>query len=216
MLAALILFTLTPIIIWTEPGLFRMFFHRNLLYGITGISCAYLAVFGIILFRIRLIKHCLLRILLLLNIFKIVSRRRYRSFFLKISRELDLFSDGFKRYFRGDPGWAALSVVFTVLFLLLLFSFSVVLVRTLGYKVPVVTVLAVQVVVTFFMYFAPTPGASGVAEGGYGLLFAHLVQRQDVTLLTLSWRFLTIYIGVVIGIVVIFREFFISKKAVRQ
>ena len=216
MLAALILFTLTPIIIWTEPSLFRMFFHRNLLYGITGISCVYLAVFGIILFRIRLIKHCLFRILFLLNIFKIVSRRRYRSFFLKISHELDLFADGFKRYFRGDPCWTALSIVSTALFLLLLFSFSVVLVRTLGYKVSVVMILAVQVVVTFFMYFAPTPGAAGVAEGGYGLLFAHIVQRQDVTLLTLSWRFLTIYIGVVIGIIVIFREFVLSKKAVRQ
>jgi len=34
MLAALILFMLTPIIIWTEPNQFRMFFHRNLLYGI--------------------------------------------------------------------------------------------------------------------------------------------------------------------------------------
>jgi hypothetical protein len=58
----------------------------------------------------------------------------------------------------------------------------------------VLTVLAFQVVVTFFMYFAPTPGATGVAEGGYGLLFAQLVQRQDIALLTLTWRFLTILI----------------------
>jgi len=43
------------------------------------------------------------------------------------------------------------------------------------------TVLAFQVVVTFFMYFAPTPGAAGVAEGGYGLLFAQLVRKQDIT-----------------------------------
>ena len=75
------------------------------------------------------------------------------------------------------------------------------------------TVLAFQVVVTFFMYFAPTPGAAGVAEGGYGLLFAQLVQKQDITLLTLSWRFLTIYVGVLIGIVIIYREIFNHKKA---
>ncbi len=215
-LAALILFTLTPIIIWAEPNLFRMFLHRKLLYGITGFSCIYLAVFWIILFRIRVIKRWLFRVLLLLNILKIVSRRRFRSLFLKISHELDLFSGGFKRYFRGSPGWAALSVVCTALFLLLLFSFSVVLIRALGYQVPLLTVLAFQVVVTFFMYFAPTPGAAGVAEGGYGLLFAQLVQKQDITLLTLSWRFLTIYIGVLIGIVIIYTETFNRKKAVRQ
>jgi hypothetical protein len=34
--------------------------------------------------------------------------------------------------------------------------------------------------------------------------------------LTLSWRFLTIYIGLVIGVVVIFREIFIRKKAGRK
>lgn len=215
-LAALILFTLTPIIIWTRPDIFRIFFHRSLLYGITGISAVYLAVFWTILFRIRVIKYCLLRGLYLLNALRIVTRARSRPLFLKVSHELDLFSDGFKRYFSLGPGWAALSVVFTFLFLLLLFSFSVVLIRALGYQVPVLSVLAFQVVVTFFMYFAPTPGAAGIAEGGYGLLFSHLVQKQDITLLTLSWRFLTIYVGVAIGILVVYREIFKQKKAVRQ
>jgi len=216
MLAALILFTLTPVIMWVDPGPFRMFFHRSLLYAVTGVSCVYLAVFWIVLFRIRMIKRWMFRGLHLLNMLKLMSRSRFRIFYLKASHELDLFSGGFKRYFKRGLGWAMLSVLFTALFLLLLFSFSVVLVRALGYHAPVLTVLAFQVVVTFFMYFAPTPGAAGVAEGGYGLLFAQLVQRQSITLLTLSWRFLTIYIGMVIGMIVIFREFFSRKKAVRQ
>jgi len=212
-LAALILFTLTPVIIWTEPNQFRMFFHRNLLYGLTGVSCAYLAVFWMILCRIRIIKRWMFRGLYLLKAMNIVSRPRFRSWFLNFSRELDLFSDAFKHYFRNSPGWAALSIFFTALFLFLFFSFSIVLVRALGYQVPVLTVLAFQVVVTFFMYFAPTPGATGVAEGGYGLLFAQLVQRQDIALLTLAWRFLTIYVGVAIGIVVVYREVFQRDKA---
>ncbi len=216
MLAALILFTLTPVIMWVDPGPFRMFFHRSLLYAVTGVSCVYLAVFWIVLFRIRMIKRWMFRGLHLLNMLKLMSRSRFRIFYLKASHELDLFSGGFKRYFKRGLGWAMLSVLFTALFLLLLFSFSVVLVRALGYHAPVLTVLAFQVVVTFFMYFAPTPGAAGVAEGGYGLLFAQLVQRQSITLLTLSWRFLTIYIGMMIGMIVIFREFFSRKKAVRQ
>jgi len=48
---------------------------------------------------------------------------------------------------------------------------------------------------------------------GYGLLFAQLVQKQDITLLTLSWQFLTIYVGVVIGIVVMYSEMFQRDKA---
>ncbi len=211
-LAALVLFTLTPIIVWTEPSLFRTFYQHNLLYGIAGFSGLYLVGFFIILFRIRLIKRWLFQAFSLLNTLKVVSKRRFRTIFLNVSHELDVFLDGFRRYFTGSPGWAALSIIFTILFLLMLFSFSAVLIRTLGYQVPVLTVLAFQAVVTFFMYFAPTPGATGVAEGGYGLLFAQLVQKHDLTLLTLSWRFLTIYVGVLIGIVVIYREMFTRKK----
>lgn len=213
-LAALILFTLAPILIWTEPNQFHMFSQRHFLYGITGVSCAYLAVFWIVLFRIRIVKRWMFRALHLLGAMKLVSQSRFRTWFLKISRELDLFADGFKGYFRNSPGWAFLSVVCTALFLLLLFSFSIVLVRVLGYRAPVLTVLAFQIVVTFFMYFAPTPGATGIAEGGYGLLFSQLVQKQDITLLTLTWRFLTIYVGVVVGMVVVYREMFKRKKAV--
>ena len=48
------------------------------------------------------------------------------------------------------------------------------------------------------------------------MLFRSLVQKQDITLLTLSWRFLTIYVGVLIGIVIIYREIFNCGKAARQ
>ena len=214
MLAALILFIFTPIIIWTEPTKFHIFFNRNLFYAITGVSCVYLAVFLIILFRIRILKRLLFKGLHLLCALKLISRSRFRSFFLKASHELALLSGGFKRYFMGNPTWMILSVVSTCLFLLLLFSFSILLIKALGYQVPISTILAFQVVVTFFMYFAPTPGASGVAEGGYGLLFSQFVQKQDITLLILSWRLLTIYIGVVIGIIVTYREIFNRKKVI--
>jgi hypothetical protein len=43
-------------------------------------------------------------------------------------------------------------------------------------------------------------------------LFSQLVQKQDIAPLTLAWRFLTIYVGVVIGIVVMYREMFTRKK----
>ncbi|WP_319476918.1 lysylphosphatidylglycerol synthase transmembrane domain-containing protein [Marispirochaeta aestuarii] len=212
LLAALVLFILTPIIIWFEPQEFSMFFHPNILYAITVISCLYLAFFWVVLFRIRLIKFLIFHVLYGLHTVKILSRKRFRSVFVKISRELRSFSGGFIRFFQGSPGWAALSVLFTALFLLLLFSFSIVLIRILGYSIPALTILAFQVVVTFFMYFAPTPGAAGIAEGGYGLLFAQLVRQNDITMLTLLWRFLTIYIGVFIGILIIYLELYRGEK----
>ena len=212
MLAALILFTLTPIIIWTRPELFHVFLHKNLLYAITGFSCMYLIVFRVIIFRIRTVKVWLIRGLYVLQRLKIISRNRFRSSYLRLSDELDLFAEGFKLYLKGNRIWVVLSIVFTALFLLLLFSFSIILIKAFGYRIPLLTILIFQVVVTFFMYFAPTPGAAGIAEVGYGLLFAQLVQQQDITLLTLSWRFLTIYVGVIIGIVIFYREIMSRNK----
>lgn len=212
MLAALILFTLTPIIILAEPNLFRIFFHHNLFYIIAVVSSVYIAILWLILFQIGIVKRCLLWIIKLFKSLHLISGRRYRHLYLELSHELDLFSKSFRSYFSYSPMWAILSFLCTALYLFLLFSFSYVLIDELGYNVHLFTVLAFQVVVTFFMYFAPTPGATGVAEGGYGLLFAQLVQKQDIAMLTLAWRTLTIYIGVLIGIVIIYREFLTAKR----
>ncbi len=213
MLSALILFTLAPIIIWIDPNQFSMFSgHHNLLFLITVVSLGYLVLFWIILFKIRMVKLILFKVLSLLTKLRILSIKKKKRSFVRLSAELRSFSKGFRRYFKESSGWAALSVLCTMLFLLMLFSFSIALVRIMGYQISILTMLAFQVVLTFFMYFAPTPGATGVAEGGYGLLFAQVVQSQDIAALTLSWRFLTIYVGVLIGIVITFGEIFRSKR----
>jgi uncharacterized protein (TIRG00374 family) len=211
-LAASILFTLTPVIILVEPNLSGLFFKGNLIVYIVLFCTLYLGLFVSLLFFTRAVRYRLYRLMRLLNGLHILSRRRFRTWYRRISRELVRFADGFRRFTGGHLLHVLSSMLFTGLFLLTLFSFSVVLIRTLGYKASPLTILAFQVVVTFFMYFAPTPGAAGVAEGGYGLLFSRLVSSRDLTLLTLLWRFLTIYISVLIGLYVVYREIFSSRR----
>ena len=212
LLAALVLFTLAPVIIWIQPEKFVMFMHKNILYGITFISILYITVFLLLLLRIKIFKQILFRTLLILNRFKLVNNRRVRKVYGRLSNELTVFSNGFNRFIRNNPLWSFLSVISTVMFLLSLFSFSAVLLSIMGYSIPVITVLTLQVVVTFFMYFAPTPGASGIAEGGFGLLFSQMVKPHDITSLIFTWRFLTIYIGMILGIAVLAGELFTKSK----
>ncbi|MFW5736739.1 MAG: UPF0104 family protein, partial [Halanaerobium sp.] len=61
-----------------------------------------------------------------------------------------------------------------------------------------------QILVVFVMYFAPTPGAAGIAEGGYSLLFARFVAEKDLFPLLFYWRFFSKYIGIFIGVFVFF------------
>jgi len=74
----------------------------------------------------------------------------------------------------------------------------------MGYQVAFSKVLTLQVLVVFIMYFAPTPGAAGIAEGGYSLLFARFVDQSDLFPLLFYWRFFSKYVGIFIGIFVFF------------
>ena len=52
-------------------------------------------------------------------------------------------SGSFTLFFSGHPGYILLAIFFTALFLLLLFSFSVVFIQAMGYHVPILTILAI-------------------------------------------------------------------------
>ncbi|UCG39628.1 MAG: flippase-like domain-containing protein, partial [bacterium] len=201
-------------IIIAEPNLLDIFRRGKILLYVSAFCAFYLITFLTIWLRTRWVRTAVYRVMLLSCRTGILSPERFRRWYRKVSREIRRFVYGFGRFTGGPALHVFLSVLFTVVFLLALFSFSVVLIRALGYSVPTWSILAFQVVVTFFMYFAPTPGAAGVAEGGYGLLFATLLQKRDLAMLTLLWRFLTIYIGVLVGLLIIYREIFARGKAV--
>ncbi|WP_319633349.1 lysylphosphatidylglycerol synthase domain-containing protein [Sinanaerobacter chloroacetimidivorans] len=62
--------------------------------------------------------------------------------------------------------------------------------------------------ITAVMYFAPTPGASGVAEAAFTFLFSGYVNHSDIVSLTFTWRLFTIYIGVIIGMIIFYGKLF--------
>jgi hypothetical protein len=99
-----------------------------------------------------------------------------------------------------------LSVFFTFIFLLSLFSFPSVLFWGAGYQTNYFTTTGLLVVSTCIMYFAPSPGGAGFAEGVFGLFFASLIHASELVGIILVWRFLTIYLGMLIGIPVTLHE----------
>lgn len=74
--------------------------------------------------------------------------------------------------------------------------------RAIGIHVPFVDVLLVQTFITFMLYFAPTPGGSGFAEGLSTLTMSMYVTPVMTPLYTLVWRFVLIWFTVVVGFVV--------------
>jgi uncharacterized protein (TIRG00374 family) len=80
-----------------------------------------------------------------------------------------------------------------------------VVLRALGIDVNFVDVLLLQVTISFLLYFAPTPGGSGAAEGLAAALMSVYVPRPLLPVYTLLWRFTVSYATVIFGSFVFFR-----------
>ncbi len=118
----------------------------------------------------------------------------------------------FGDYLRGEKRFVLLSVFFTFVFLLSLFSFPALLIWSLDYDVNYTVSVGLLVVTTFVMYFSPTPGASGISEGVFGSFFRDILTANHLVLVTISWRFITIYLGMVIGLVVLQKELLAKRR----
>jgi|SRR5881628_1355436 len=71
--------------------------------------------------------------------------------------------------------------------------------RTLGIEVHFVDILLVQTFITFLLYFAPTPGGSGLAEVISALVMQIYVPAELTPTYTLVWRFTNSYATVIVG-----------------
>jgi glycosyltransferase 2 family protein len=74
--------------------------------------------------------------------------------------------------------------------------------RALGIHTNFVDVLLVQTLVMFLLYFAPTPGASGIAEVLSAAVMSVYVPRGMVPIYTLVWRFIQSWLTIAVGFVV--------------
>src|SRR6266704_6399147 len=71
--------------------------------------------------------------------------------------------------------------------------------RTLGIPANFVDILLLQTFITFLLYFAPTPGASRLAEFLSAAVMQIYVRREITATYILIWRFINSYATVIVG-----------------
>lgn len=71
--------------------------------------------------------------------------------------------------------------------------------RALGIETNFVDILLVQTLITFLLYFAPTPGASGIGEFLSALIMANYVPKELTPLYTLLWRCILSWFTIAFG-----------------
>ena len=91
----------------------------------------------------------------------------------------------------------------------LLFIYSVVpvFIRAFGIHIPLSVIMGRMCLINLILYCTPTPGGSGVAEGGFLVLFNPILPPGVSGVLAVLWRFFCEYIPFSIGAVLTIRYF---------
>jgi len=163
-------------------------------------AALYVAFFFVVLLRLRWFMHAGATILAILRRTHLINPAREHRWRFRLRREIIRFDYSFRAFFKAGRTDRLAALISTATFLVSLFSFPALLMWGLGYPVDYPLILALMLVNTFIMYFAPTPGAAGIAEGVFAILFSTLAGSGELLILVLGWRFLTVHLGMLIGV----------------
>ncbi|MBR1671353.1 MAG: flippase-like domain-containing protein [Fretibacterium sp.] len=207
MLTILILSLAVPAALLWNPAILEgsRFLKGVVLYVFVFI----LAVWALIVFTIArpdVFKRLGNAVILWLKKIRLIrSTRRVIGCIRWLDRETDNYILNFKLAFDSGKSWMALAVLLSVFHLLALFSVLPVLMHAVGLPFNYAQTVATQAVFMFILYFVPTPGASGVAEGGGALLYSTLMPSHMAGVMSIICRFFTDYLSIFMGIVVVIR-----------
>ena len=106
------------------------------------------------------------------------------------------------RYFRLSNLNFLWVCLLSMIFILARATMAYLCLRFLGIPVAEIGhVLQTQLCLIFLIYFAPTPGSSGLAEGASMLMMGAIISTGFVPYYNLLWRTLTLYLPAVAGLI---------------
>lgn len=161
-----------------------------------AVSLLVLTFGGIIIMRTRLPGRLLLR---LVRHWQLPRRRRVVRLFHDVQKAITMLWSA--------PLGVARAFIESALSLIALYSIVPVLMMGVGAAPAWVTLLGRMIFLNFVLYFAPTPGGAGIAEGGFMLLFGDAAPVGTVGVLAVAWRLFAEYLPFCLGLIFTLRTF---------
>jgi len=199
-----------PIIIYSHSELLHNTSLQIMFGGIALLLAALIIFLAYTLYKPEKGERLIEKILHLLERFSCL-RKHIPHLIERIDGWIDELSFSLKFFIRERKLRLFVATLWTIMFMICNYSLAYVLLKGLNFDISIWTVFMIQIVLYFFLYFSPTPGGSGVAEGGFYLLFAPLVPHHLLGLLIILWRFFTVYLGVFMGAFVIMKTLGIDR-----
>lgn len=112
------------------------------------------------------------------------------------------------------PGQSLLVFIESGLSLLFLYSIVPALMWAFSTTIPIIEILDRMILLNLILYFAPTPGGAGVAEGLFVFLFSSFLPTGTVGIVAVAWRVIAEYVPFFIGMYAVFSVYgsqFVAK-----
>ncbi|GAB6137440.1 lysylphosphatidylglycerol synthase transmembrane domain-containing protein [Halanaerobaculum tunisiense] len=142
----------------------------------------------------------------------LLKYERIKKLVNRLYHEVEEFHDSLwqlTKYRKSSLVWAGVS---TICYWVLFFVIAPVILLGLGAEPFFLRSFVMQTIFFLILPYIPTPGGSGVAELGFASLFSSFVPAGLVGLLSLVWRFITFYLVLILGGLILLR--ILAKSAV--
>ena len=153
------------------------------------------------------------------SFFKLIPRRFQKLQSAK-ERMINMLHEGtrhigksFREIVKRKKGALVMSVISTLMLFFNKFLIGYVIAVALRQEVDLTVFVGLQILHFFLIYFAPTPGASGIAEVSSVWLMEKVLQPEILLIYTVAWRFFTTYLGALAGSLVVLFEMRTLAKA---
>jgi uncharacterized protein (TIRG00374 family) len=154
------------------------------------------------LLRPKIVKRVCGRIIVKLKHMGFLKPGRVIRLLKRVNREIDTYNENLRALMTTGRRHFLLGASAAFAQLLVYLSVMPCMIWAMGFGVMYFECVLVQALFLFLLYFIPTPGGSGAAEGGAALIFSMFVPWSVAGMLGVGWRFLTEYTGIFIGAVV--------------
>jgi len=184
------------------PFLFPFLVKQYDATSIRVLSKYSLIVYPIIIFIIALalIKpNIIKRFLYRLAFFGSKKRRKAAKVIHRLFKEIKEMKDGFWHFARQKKWHSVASFLLTFIAYIPYFFIAPLLLKGMGIDVSFIRIAFLQLVVILFTFFSPTPGAIGISEGVFAIMFLGIVGKGLLGVFTILWRFFTFYLSALAG-----------------
>lgn len=117
----------------------------------------------------------------------------------RVFKEIEEMKDGFWRFVRQKIWHSVASFFLTFITYIPYFFIAPLLLKGMGIDVSFIRIAFLQLVVILFTFFSPTPGATGVSEGVFAIMFLGIAGKGLLGVFTILWRFFTFHLTALVG-----------------